>query len=332
MTPWVESPTYQLDLQKPVFERLEVHADAFRKASLPLLAEVRREITSTTKYAGYAKYLGYLVDLRTGGRFRAEALALGRLGEVDWKELMLAAVSYEIVLSIFACSTAALATESGPVLARNMDFWPERALAQASSLLLYQREGRTESAVAGWPGSLGVVTGMSDKGFAIALNAVDSSEGIRKTGYPVMLFIRRVLEDAQGFEQAVQMLSEQKLMASALLTVVGSENPQRAVIERTPTRAAVRTPEGGEPLVTTNHYRLLDDEGDVGANILTRSSCGRFEALTEYACSEAFADPGDEALLFALSDGRVQQAITAQHIIARPSRNEMSVYVPRRLI
>ena len=68
-----------------------------------------------------------------------------------------------------------------------MDWWPEDLLAQASYLVCYHRNGVTQFVNAGWPGAVGVVTGMSHRGFAVALNAVSCPEPLAKTGYPVLL-------------------------------------------------------------------------------------------------------------------------------------------------
>src|SRR6185436_13361526 len=114
------------------------------------------------------------------------------------------------------------------------------------------RNGDFQFANAGWPGAAGVVTGMSARGFAVVLNAVIGPEGHSRLGYPVLLHLRRVLEDAPDFDTARRWLCDQRLTVSALFTLVGRENDQRVVIERTPTRHAERWSCGNQPLITTN--------------------------------------------------------------------------------
>jgi hypothetical protein len=43
-------------------------------------------------------------------------------------------------------------------------------------------------------------------------------------------------------------------------------------------------------------------------------------------------DPEVEDLLHTLTDERVMQEITAQHVWARPATNEMRLFVPSRLL
>jgi hypothetical protein len=214
-----------------------------------------------------------------------------------------------------------------------MDWWPEDILAQTSYLLRVRRGDRFHFASAGWPGSIGVVTGLSGRGFAVVLNAVIGPEGFRKTGYPVLLHLRRVLDDARDFDDALRLLSEQTLAAPALFTLAGSDNRQRVVIERTPTRHAHRWPNGDEPLVTTNDYRLLfQPETHEDAEIY-RTTCTRYDALCRFfAGHRPEREVEDAALLYILSDAAVKQSITAQHVILRPRTGEVRLFVPRHLV
>ncbi|MHC4445057.1 MAG: C45 family autoproteolytic acyltransferase/hydrolase [Planctomycetota bacterium] len=325
--PWTECPTIELDLDKPLKERYHhVPQDAIDKGKR-LLRAIMQEVPSQ------AKYLADAVRFRTANRFHKEALTIAdKVGE-DWRSIMVANISYDLALSIIGCSSVALPTPSGPVLARNMDWWPEDILAQTSYMIRCSRNGRLVYANAGWPGAIGTVTGMSGNGFAIVLNAVISPEGIHKTGYPVLLHIRRVLEDAADFESALEMLSQQKLIAPALLTLVGNENHQRVVIERTPKRHALRWPKENQPLITTNDYRSLFKPQTYDDSEIYQTTCMRYEALCNF-----FADhnPDEEvensALLYILSDPSVIQGITAQHVIIRPRSQKIRLFVPRRLV
>jgi hypothetical protein len=286
-----------------------------------LLDAILREIPAQ------ARQLADLVRLRTAGRFQAETIQLARHVGVDWRDVLLANISYDLVVARPACSTVALATPQGPLLARNLDWPPPDLLAQASYLVRYSRAGRLVIATAGWPGAVGVVTGLSARGFALALNAVGSTEKVCWTGYPVLLYLRCVLEDARDFEDALRLLCNQDLPAPALFSLVGSHNEQRVVIERTPTRHAVRWPQGDEPLLATNSYLLLQEFAEWPA------ACPRYDALTRFFASQpASGALPDAALLYALSDPAVMQDITAQHVLLRPCSGEARLFVPRRLL
>ena len=261
-------------------------------------------------------------------RFDAEFGELARLLAVDLDMLVLANVSYDLFLSL-GCSTVAVATDRGPVVARNMDWWPEDLLARASCRLAYGDPDAPTHWQAGWIGAVGAVNGMSARGFAIVLNAVSCGESGQLSGYPVLLLLRSVLEDADSFDTAVSMLHDTVLAAPALLTVVGSNNDERVVIERTPSHAGVRRPHGDAPLVATNDYRLLSADTGAQSSELQQSACGRFVSVTELS-TRLSRDPDDQDLLAVLTDSQVQMQITAQHIVMRPGQQRMSVFSPAR--
>jgi len=316
-TPWAERPTLDFDLSRPVSQL----AATLLGAILPSIPRRARMV------ADWAR-------LRTAWRFQREVSGVARLIGASWRDIVLANVSYDLLLGTMGCSTVVLPTPSGPVVARNMDWWPEDLLAQASYLIRCSRACTFHFAHAGFPGSIGSVTGLSARGFAVVLNAVVCAEGRRWLGYPVLLHLRRVLEDAADFDDALRMLSRQRLAAPALFTLAGSRNEQRVVIERTPSRYALRRPAGDEPLLTTNDYRLLTAaQSHDPADALLRTACPRYERLgLLLAKHRPDQEVTDEALLYALSDAGVIQDITAQHVVMRPRAGEARLFVPRRLL
>lgn len=329
MPPWVTRPTLEIDLSLPLARRFDTVDRGVFVDARHLLTAVMRDISPRMRMLAYA------VQLRTGNRFQREAAALAHLAGVDWRDVILANISYDLVLSSLGCSTVALASPSGPVLARNMDWWPEDVLAQASYLIRCGKRGELSFAHAGWPAAIGVVSGLSGRGFGVVLNAVSSPEGGDRTGYPVLLHLRRVLEDALDFDQALMMLANQRLCAGALFTLVGVRNEQRVVIERTCRKSALRWPHGAEPLVATNDYRALHAGVSAGgaAGNLQQTACGRYDALCRnFAEHRSNEDLTDARLLYALSDPQVIQGITAQHVILRPRHHQIGLWVPRRLL
>lgn len=325
MATWVDCSEIHLDLGLPLSERYVPHRAAMRAAADELLTAMKADFPS-----GLSR-LAHLVDLRTFGRFRAEAKAQAKVMEIDWRDLMLAGAAYDLTLAYFGCSTIAAATDEGPVLARNMDWWPERELARHSYTVVGTRGGRAETTVAGWPGAIGLVTGMSASGFALAMNAVDEGTGLHKTGYPVMLHLRRVVEECRSFEEAVQRVSKQTLAAPCLVTIVGTQNEERVCVERTPTTANLRYADGDAPLLTTNHFRYGEETSRDGVGTLQSTSCGRLQGMQELLPVEKQL-LSDEQLLRVLSNERVRLSITAQHILMRPRENRMRHCVPKSLL
>lgn len=323
---WTERPSIDLDLSVSATERFSVLPAHAVKHCQALLSAIATTIPPDVR--GLADG----VRVKTDNRFHDDACALAKCHGVDWRDVMLANVSYDLFLASLGCSTVVLPTPSGPVVARNMDWAPEALLARASYLVRCRQKGELAFAHAAWPASIGVVTGLSGKGFAIALNAVRSPEGVNLTGYPVLLFLRRVLEEASGFTEALRMISEQTLAMSALITLAGSNNDERVVIERSPTKHALRWADPGKPLMTTNHYRRLFLDAPLHSTA-PDYECLRYGRLCRILDGySADGEAEDSRLLTMLSDREVIQEITAQHVLIRPRTRSMQLYVPTRLL
>ena len=329
--PWIDAPRVRLDGHLRPAERFrQLPAESIARGR-ELAAEFRRLIPKK------ALRLARPIHLRTAGRWRAECRALAELLDVTPDELLLANVGYDLTLSGLGCSTTAVATADGPVLARNMDWWPEEPLARCSLLTETVHADHTVWN-AGWPGGIGVVSGMSSRGFGLALNAVDAPDAPDWLGVPVLLFLRTVLEDAADYADARRRIERRRLFCGAIVTLVGRTNGERAVIERTARRHATRTATRGEPLVATNHYVTLDPakDDDPADRFIAESigrTCGRYDALRELLAGCGPAETASDArLLFALTDPDVRQQITAQHVVLRPATGGCTLAVPRRLV
>ncbi|MFH5803555.1 C45 family autoproteolytic acyltransferase/hydolase [Alienimonas sp. DA493] len=332
LLPWADAPAVRLNGDLPPAERFrQLPADSLDRCR-ELLADLRTHLPTG------AGGLALAVNARTKGRWRAEAEALAHLLGSTWAEVLVANCTYDLALSGFACSTAALATPSGPVLARNMDWIPAGPLARAS-LLVETRyaEGPGGSPLtvwnAGWPGGIGVVTGQSSRGFALALNAVGVAGAPDLLGCPVLLFLRRVLTVAKDFSDAVVRIRRERLVCGAIVTVVGRDNSERVVVERTPRRSGVIWGEGDDPLVATNHLRVLDAGGgseaaDPDGDVIGHSH-ERLAALYDAVPRGEVSDGG---CFYALTEPDVVQNCTAQHIICRPTEGTVRLAVPRALL
>ena len=327
VNPWLACPTYSVNLDDSMERRF---------AGMPpdLLAKVRSLLRELTAWIPHeTRYLADAVRVLTEHRFHHEVVTLADILGVDWRDLMLANLAYDLRASRYGCSTIALATSDGPVLARNMDWMPPDLLARASCLVTFTRNGEIAFTNAGWLGATGIVTGMG-RGFAVVLNAVFSAEqGRRRKGFPVLLHLRRVVEDAVSFDHALAMLDSQELATSALFTLVGVENRQRVVVERSPTKCALRYPEGDAALLATNDYRLLAKPMPNDSSEIFRTTCSRYEHLsTTFNEHDANREVRDAELLYLLTDENVIQSCTAQHVVMRPAQGSIKLFVPRRLM
>ena len=321
MTAASPCPTVTLDLGLAPRERYGALPAPAREASAALLADVLGQLPRAVRK------VAALLRLRTRDRWQPELEALAPALGVAAGDLLLANVAYEVLVGAAGCSTLALATPAGPVLARNLDWEPAGLLARATCRIDERRGGARARTSAGWPGVIGAPTGLSSAGFAYALDAAVIGERTDMSGTPVLLHLRALLEEAEGFEDALERARDARLAASCLITLVGRRNDQRAVIERSPRTHAVRVAQGDAPLVATNHPLELPAATPAPTSEPFASSAARYERLAALATGLG-DDPRDEALLEALADPGVRLASTCQHVIARPATDALGVWTP----
>jgi isopenicillin-N N-acyltransferase-like protein len=276
---------------------LVARARNLMRATLGLLAEL-----GAGTVAGWRAFHEYPVHA-------ARAIRAAEHVGVDPVELFAATLCYDQFMGTGAmgCSTLALAGPSGPVLARNMDWFPAEKVAKASCLVA--DEFGTN---AGFVGMVGSVTGLSRRGFAACLNAALGPSD--SAGYPMLLFLRHVLDTATDFAHAVELVRSERLMSCGIVTLVGATNAERAIVERTPTDARVRAAQGDRPLIATNHFRAL----------AAPTECARFDHMARHA--------GAVPALDLLTNPNVLQSITAQHAVLCPAAGFAEMYVPSHLL
>lgn len=132
-------------------------------------------------------------------------------------------------------------------------------------------EGRIPWASVGWPGSVGVVTGVNTHGIAVMVGPARTSD-VRptRTARPVALLVRTVLEQAKTLDEAIKLIEGTPTLGSAVLVVVDGSSGTWVLVERTPSKAITernpRSPAIGD-ILTTNALSA-DPENDRARRML----------------------------------------------------------------
>lgn len=274
-----------------------------------------------TMLAAYVKDLGGLdefgplleqyAEANVPAEHLAEMKAIAEIVGAPEPEVILANLYYDAMSFMLGCTAFAVDTPDGPLHARNLDWWsPSGELSRETIVYTFTRGGEPRFQTVSWPGYVGALSGMAPGRFAVTLNAVLSDEG-PQLALPISSLIRDVLDSAESYDEAVRRLSETTVVSSSLLLVTGTEPGEMCIIERTPTRSAIRHPRDGATVVT-NDYRLLDsDQPHREVNELQTTSCGRFDRATELLATPPSTS---DAALEILSDDRVRMTITEQQM------------------
>ncbi|MFI5302833.1 MAG: C45 family autoproteolytic acyltransferase/hydrolase [Polyangiales bacterium] len=196
---------------------------------------------------------------------------------------------YDIALSfekspLIGCTTFTVPPSSAghSLLARAFDFEAGEVFDRDKVVYFVKEPGRIPFASVGWPGFVGVVSGMNVKGVSIVVHGGRAGTP-RTTGIPVVFSLREVLARATTTEEAIAILSAQEVLVSHIV-IVNDAKGDAAVVERAPgVPAFVRRSHA--PLATTNHFEgpLASDphDAEVRAKTSTIARRARGDALVK---------------------------------------------------
>jgi hypothetical protein len=168
---------------------------------------------------------------------------------------------------------------------------------------LVHPDGAIPYASVGWPGLVGVVTGVNAEGIAVLLHPAQTSDvRLTRAAQPTPLIARDVLENARTQAEAIAVIQQAEPLGAAAFVIVDGNARTWAVVERSPQRFAVRTapspPVVSDLLAATP---FVDDPANDRARRL-RPSAARAGRLAEILASRPPATPEDAAA--ALRDRR----------------------------
>ena len=135
---------------------------------------------------------------------RARLTALGSMADVPPSTL----IEANALVDAQCSAVVSLAHDGEPLrVARNMDFFPAKALGPSTVLEIVRRTGCRAYAAITWPGSASVISGMNDAGVVVCI--LLNAEGPELPGAePVGLRLARILQNAPDLATAVAMFSE----------------------------------------------------------------------------------------------------------------------------
>ena len=135
-------------------------------------------------------------------------------------------------------------------------------------------EGRIAWAGVGWPGELGVVTGINATGLAITVHPARTLD-VRetRTARPCAHLARAVLEQAKTLDEAIKILETTPTLGAAVF-VLADPAGAWVLVERTPTKAIVERNPRASALgdVLTTNALASDPENDRAKRMLSTAS------------------------------------------------------------
>ncbi|WP_394848641.1 C45 family autoproteolytic acyltransferase/hydrolase [Pendulispora brunnea] len=324
-------PELNVDLDRPPDQRWD-GLSTWRREARELLRFYLRDLGGLDAFSSFlASYRDDFVDPEYVAEMRGVARAL----DVREDEVLLVNLYYDALKVLLAgpmgCTAFGIDADGTPLHARNLDWTHADGRLAKSTLIVNFRRGNGAPLyrTVGWPGFVGCLSGVAPGRFAVTLNAVLSDDP-PELAPPISLLLRRVLEKAETFDAAVATLRDTAVASDSLLLVTGTRAGEMAVIERAPTRAAVRGPEDGAIFVA-NDYRALPSSSSSSSSAaatteLAATSTGRYAHAERLVRAMVPMDP--ESCLAVLCDGNVKMGITVQQMVFSAARGSVDVVLP----
>ena len=133
-----------------------------------------------------------------------------------------------------------------------------------------------------WAGMVGCVSGMNREGLSVTINGAPSRLP-SDVATPTCMVAREVLQHAHNLTEAIEIVRRRQVFVSALFLVGSRKDGRFVVIEKTPTRVAVREAGADPHIVCANHYLTPDLEPDPVNQQAKRvdRTVGRYERVNE---------------------------------------------------
>ena len=171
--------------------------------------------------------------------------ALAESSGVD-RDLLLAVNLAPEVWAGLACSclavTAEKSADGAPLLARNLDWYGGDVLKDLGLLVIEPGLGRKFASLS-YPGLVGVVTGMNSQGLSVANLVVLGQNAVPAKGVPVTFALRRILEEHDTVQSAVDYLSG--IERTVPQNYAFADRTMAVVLETWTRRFRRRDPKGG---------------------------------------------------------------------------------------
>ena len=167
------------------------------------------------------------------------------------------------------------------LVGRNFDFYFGDEFARNKLISVINPQQGYAFIAVGWPGMVGVLSGMNEKGLTVTINAAQGEIPL-SSATPVSILARKILQYASNIAEAVAIAREYELFTSEQFLIGSASDGCCATIEKTHAKMDVVYGTEGM-IVNANHYRgevFANDKWN-NENILMSDSKYRYRRVEE---------------------------------------------------
>ncbi len=167
------------------------------------------------------------------------------------------------------------------IIGRNFDFFMGERFTKNKIVQFMEPNKGYKFVSISWPGMMGVLSGMNEKGLTVTINAASGALPT-SSAMPISLLTREILQYASNISEAYELAKSYQTFVSESILVTSSQDGFAVIIEKTPEKIALY--ESGETrVVCTNHFQssLFEDDEYNKANIASSDSPYRHKRLNQ---------------------------------------------------
>lgn len=187
---------------------------------------------------------------------------------------------------LVGCSSFAVwgknSADSSLLIGRNFDFYVGDKFARNKQVAFYDPSEGYRFASVGWPGMIGVLSGMNETGLTVTINAA-KSDMPTASATPISILTREILQYASTINEAYAIAQKRRTFVSESILVGSAKDGRAAIIEKSPENIALYNGNGDTQIICTNHYQsptFATNKQNI-ENIATSDSPYRFARLEE---------------------------------------------------
>ena len=228
--------------------------------------------------------------------------------------------------------------DSSLLIGRNFDFYVGDAFAENKLVTFCAPSKGYKFASIGWPGMIGVLSGMNETGLTVTINAAKSAMPI-SSATPISILTREILQYASTIDEAFAIAQKRKTFVSESILIGSAKDGRAAIIEKSPEKTVLFNGKEKDRIICTNHYQsdaFAKDERNM-ENIRTSDSPYRYARLEELISENQPMNPVKAASILRNRKGRqnadlglanemaINQFIAHHSVIFQPEKQLMWV-------
>ncbi len=228
--------------------------------------------------------------------------------------------------------------DSSLLIGRNFDFYVGDAFAENKLVTFCAPSKGYKFASIGWPGMIGVLSGMNEAGLTVTINAAKSAMPT-SSATPISILTREILQYASTIDEAFAIAQKRKTFVSESILIGSAKDGRAAIIEKSPEKTVLFNGKEKDRIVCTNHYQseaFAKDERNI-ENIRISDSPYRFARLEELISENQPMNPVKAASILRNHKGRqntdlglanemaINQFIAHHSVIFQPEKQLMWV-------